>query len=83
MKKEEKKKNSKMTTMTTMMNQAWKMVEVLFTYKKVFFWLIFLVYNEDLEEDNSDWNDVEGDEEDEDIDSDGKKKSDLMLLKII
>lgn len=30
------------------------------------------MYNEDLEEDNSDWNDQEGEDEDEDIDSDGK-----------
>lgn len=31
-----------------------------------------IVYNEDLEEDNSDWNDAEEDDDDEDIDSDGK-----------
>lgn len=30
------------------------------------------VYNEDLEEDNSDWNEVGEDEDEDEIDSDGK-----------
>lgn len=33
---------------------------------------LILVYNEDLEEDNSDWNEAGEDEEEDEIDSDGK-----------
>ena len=33
-----------------------------------------IVYNEDLEEDNSDWNDEEGEDDDEEIDSEGMPK---------
>ena len=42
--------------------------------------LIFIiVYNEDLEEDNSDWN-AEEEDDDDDIDSDGKMGKNYILL---
>lgn len=47
------------------------MIRNLLWYSKSFI-AIHLVYNEDLEEDNSDWNEVGEDEEEDDIDSDGK-----------
>lgn len=84
MKTELKKKISRrMTTTKTMTNPGWKKVrKVLAEFEKIKF-LTFVrhsVYNEDLEEDNSDWNEVGEDEEEDDIDSDGAIHRCLQFL---
>ena len=40
--------------------------------------IFMIVYNEDLEEDNSDWN-AEEEDDDDDIDSDGKISKNCIL----
>lgn len=74
MKKELRRKNSRMMMTISLKSQGWRRVR-----QSVFWWSgarliwFYLVYNEDLEEDNSDWNEVGEDEEEDDIDSDGKR----------
>lgn len=79
-----KKKISRkmMKTMTRTMNQVWKKVRFHAVDSQIarkthhFIFISFgsaiPVYNEDLEEDNSDWNEVGEDEDEDEIDSDGK-----------
>lgn len=48
--------------------------------QKLIYFHFIQVYNEDLEEDNSDWNEVGEDEEEDDIDSDGNQSMIFMLI---